>query len=217
MEILNVPKLEFSSKNPDLKEISDRLDNLKENKIAVLNWAAFGYRPFVNFSIAYSSDEILLKYRVKEDYLLAENTESNQNVWEDSCVEFFFSLDDTGVYYNFEFNAIGTCLVGFGKNRNNRTLLDPLVIERIRRFPSLGKEPIHIELTGPISWELTLAIPFSLFVDHKIISFAGKKLRANFNKCGDKLSVPHFLTWNPVNTENPDFHRPEFFGELLFL
>ncbi|MBT5542155.1 MAG: hypothetical protein HOK34_04920, partial [Gammaproteobacteria bacterium] len=27
---------------------------------------------------------------------------------------------------------------------------------------------------------------------------------------------PHYLTWNPVETSNPDFHRPEFFGKLIF-
>ena len=41
-------------------------------------------------------------------------------------------------------------------------------------------------------------------------------LKANFYKCGDKLSVPHYLSWNPVTTEKPDFHRPEYFGLLEF-
>jgi hypothetical protein len=41
-------------------------------------------------------------------------------------------------------------------------------------------------------------------------------LRANFYKCGDGTSVPHYLSWNQVITETPDFHRPEFFGEISF-
>jgi hypothetical protein len=44
----------------------------------------------------------------------------------------------------------------------------------------------------------------------------GKKCRANFYKCGDDLPEPHFLAWNMINTEEPDFHRPEFFGTLEF-
>ena len=40
------------------------------------------------------------------------------------------------------------------------------------------------------------------------------RIRANFYKCGDKTAHPHFLSWSPVSTEKPDFHRPEFFGEL---
>jgi hypothetical protein len=44
---------------------------------------------------------------------------------------------------------------------------------------------------------------------------AGATLRANFYKCGDELQVPHFLSWNPIGVETPDFHRPEFFGKLV--
>ena len=42
-----------------------------------------------------------------------------------------------------------------------------------------------------------------------------KAVRGNFYKCGDKTAHPHFVSWNPVGTPSPDFHRPEFFGELL--
>ena len=45
----------------------------------------------------------------------------------------------------------------------------------------------------------------------------GKTFRANFYKCGDMLSVPHYVTWNPVGTPKPDYHRPEYFGELKFV
>ena len=39
---------------------------------------------------------------------------------------------------------------------------------------------------------------------------------ANFYKCGDKLQTPHFLSWNPIDLEKPNFHCPEFFGMLRF-
>ena len=38
----------------------------------------------------------------------------------------------------------------------------------------------------------------------------------NFYKCGDKQVEPHYLSWNPVLTDNPDFHRPEYFGKVIF-
>ena len=31
----------------------------------------------------------------------------------------------------------------------------------------------------------------------------------------DKTAHPHYLSWSPIGTEKPDFHRPEFFGELV--
>ena len=38
----------------------------------------------------------------------------------------------------------------------------------------------------------------------------------NLYKCGYNLSHPHFLSWRPIRTEKPYFHRPEFFGEVTF-
>lgn len=217
MSTLNVPRLEFAVQYPDITLISDMLDTMVPfHKIDLINWKEFNYSPFVSFSVACSSKEIFLKYRVKENYLLAVNTETNQKVWEDSCVEFFFSPDESGKYYNFEFNAIGTCLVGYGEQRHNRRLMDKSVVESIRRRPTLGKEPIPVEQTGELFWDLTIAIPFGLFGKREQFPVVGRRYRANFYKCGDKLSVPHFLTWSPVNTEKPDFHAPEFFGDLVF-
>jgi hypothetical protein len=30
------------------------------------------------------------------------------------------------------------------------------------------------------------------------------------------LPTPHFVTWNPVGTTQPDYHRPEYFGKIEF-
>ena len=48
-------------------------------------------------------------------------------------------------------------------------------------------------------------------------SLRGLHARANFYKCGDGLTVPHFVTWAPIATEKPDYHRPEFFADLQFV
>jgi hypothetical protein len=34
--------------------------------------------------------------------------------------------------------------------------------------------------------------------------------------CADATSHPHWLSWSPANLSEPDFHRPEFFGTLVF-
>ncbi|MDE5921249.1 MAG: hypothetical protein K2G82_06535, partial [Paramuribaculum sp.] len=30
-------------------------------------------------------------------------------------------------------------------------------------------------------------------------------------------SEPHYLSWAPITTPQPDFHRPEFFGNITLL
>lgn len=217
VKILEVSKLDFGTDYPGLDEISERLDSLNtRNQVDEVNWKDFSYKPDVGFTIAYTGKEILLKYYVTEDWFKAEKTESNQMVCEDSCVEFFVSPSDDRIYYNLEFNGIGTCLLGSGTGRKNSTRADPEIISRIRRKTSVG-EKILSERNGEFSWTITMAIPLNVFFHHEITELKGRVFRANFYKCGDKLSVPHYVTWNPVATETPDYHRPEFFGLLKFV
>ena len=217
MKVLEVKKIGFRMPYPDLSEISEKLDGQETRMPAgEVNWEKFPYKPDLAFSIGYTDNELLLKYYITEDCFKAEITETNQAVYEDSCVEFFVSPGNDGIYYNLEFNGIGTCLGGAGTDRNNRTRLKPELIAKIRRLTSAGKEPVA-ERQGKFSWTITIAIPFEVFLFHEIKSLKGKTFRVNFYKCGDKLKVPHYITWNPVQTEKPDFHQPSFFGQLVFV
>jgi hypothetical protein len=217
MKIAEIQKAEIQSDFPSLEEISAILDNQKERLlIDTLNWKGFDYKPDVSLAIAYSNNEIFLKYYITENYFKAEKTESNEMVCEDSCVEFFVSPEDDGVYYNIEFNAIGTCLLGTGFDRATSERAEPEIISKIRRLTSAGLKPFK-EKTGENTWTITIAIPFEVFFRHQIKNLKGKSFRANFYKCGDKLSVPHYVTWNPIGTPNPDYHQPGYFGELRFV
>ncbi|MGE5419630.1 MAG: carbohydrate-binding family 9-like protein [Chloroflexota bacterium] len=217
MKVAEARKTELKNQIPQLEELSLLMDKEKRYDVDTLNWRGYDYRPEVKFAVAYSDKEIFLKYFVKEECFKAEWTDSNQNVYEDSCVEFFVSPENDGLYYNFEFNGIGTCLLGSGHGRADTKRADPAIISKIRRLPSSGTNPVKKERKGEISWTLTVAIPFGVFFHHKINDLKGKTVRANFYKCGDMLSVPHYVTWNPIATENPDYHRPEYFGELKFV
>jgi hypothetical protein len=173
------------------------------------SWPSFPYKPDVQFSIAHTGEHIVLTFKVEEEEVRHVNTAINSSVWEDSCVEFFIGFDDKG-YYNFEFNCIGAALVGFGKDRNNRKLLPETLIKRIQCFTSMEKKASSVE------WQMRAIIPVSLFMYHTVFSLEGKKCKANFYKCGDKLAQPHFLAWNRIETAEPDFHQPAFFGDIEF-
>lgn len=216
MKTADVKMLETIGDSPELGKLSSMMDGLVKHDIDTLNWKDYSYKPTVEFSVAYGNKEIFLKFYVKENYFKAEKTESNQNVFEDSCVEFFVSPEVDGSYYNFEFNGIGTCLLGYGTGRNDSKRVDPGIIAGIRRLSSLGTGPVS-EKTGEFSWTITIAIPFEVFFKHDVKELKGKSFRANFYKCGDKLKVPHYVTWNPIVTENPDYHMPEYFGLLNFV
>lgn len=44
----------------------------------------------------------------------------------------------------------------------------------------------------------------------------GTRWRANFYKCADKTSHPHWLTWAPVDYPKPKFHLSGFLGWIEF-
>jgi hypothetical protein len=169
----------------------------------------------VSFDIRHRGTSILLNYFVQEPQVRAVNTEFNSPVWEDSCVEFFIRLEDDPNYYNFEFNAIGTVLGAYGPDRNSRSWLPDEVLQEVQTTPSLGKGIIET-LEGDISWTLEIVIPVAVLVQSGITDISGQQAHANFYKCGDKLKQPHFLSWQPVLTDQPNFHLPQHFGELRF-
>lgn len=40
-------------------------------------------------------------------------------------------------------------------------------------------------------------------------------MRGNFFKCAEKSEHPHYGCWAPVDLPRPDFHSPDYFGELI--
>lgn len=216
MNILRVVRFGFIKDYQSLAAISAGLDDLdSRHRIDILNWKEYNYRPDVKFSIAHNGSAIFIKYYVRENYVKAEKTRTNDSVSKDSCVEFFVAPANDGMYYNFEFNSIGTCLAGSGTGRHDSKTIDPALADKIARLPDISTKPFA-ERKGDIEWTLTVAIPVELLFRHETGDLGGQSFRANFYKCGDELSRPHYLTWNPVAWEKPDFHRPESFGLINF-
>lgn len=214
MKSLIVPKID-GQQTTSLSEVATLLEKSSDlHSIDNLNWEAFPYRPEVHFRIAHTGNEIWLKYYVREKYILALETRTNGDVYKDSTVEFFIALNKNA-YYNFEFSCIGTRHLSHGPGRGNRTRISPEIVEKIRIESSLGNQPFE-ERSGDFNWEMMIRIPIECFVFDEIKSLDNISVSGNFYKCGDKTSEPHFVTWNPINTEKPDYHRPEFFGQILF-
>ena len=183
--------------------------------IGTVNWKEYPYQPEASFRIAHTGDAIVLHYKVRENSVRATAAADNGPVWEDACVEFFSIPEEDSIYYNMECNCAGTLLVGVGSGRNGREHAPQAVMDGVQRWASLGRTPFE-ERIGECAWEVVLIIPTATYFKHEVKSLSGKTVRANFYKCGDKLQTPHFLSWNPIAVESPDFHRPEFFGTLRF-
>jgi len=185
------------------------------HKVDTLNWPSYPYKPDVKFKIAYCKDQILLKYYVSETYIRAVETKINGDVYKDSCVEFFISPKKDSYYYNFEFSCIGTPHVGYGQSAKNRILLDPSQIKKIKIRSSIGDQSFE-EIKGGHHWELMVMIPLGTMIYDEGLELNGLNVNANFYKCGDETTLPHFVSWNPVISNQPSFHQANYFGRLSF-
>ena len=202
-------------KSVKLKEAGHLLETQTvTNQIDTINWPAYSYKPKLSFRIGHIDKEIWLKYYVTEKNILAKETRINGEVYKDSTVEFFISVDGLN-YYNFEFSCIGITHLAHGPGRGNRNFVDPEIVKKIEIESSLGNKPFE-EKSGNFEWEMMIRIPVECFAFDKIKTLGGLKATANFYKCGDETSEPHFVTWNPIGTENPDYHCPQFFGKVQF-
>jgi hypothetical protein len=165
--------------------------------------------PAVLANTAISSETFLVEFTVEEpiDCFRAEVTENNGRSWEDSCVEVF--LQDpagSGEYFNFETTSRGFMLAARGMDREHRQALPTATIDKIRRTRQTASVVGNL-----VCWGMSIEIPAEIF---GIPSFDGIHLRGNLYKCADKAKTPHYLSAFPIETERPDFHRPEFFQEF---
>jgi hypothetical protein len=198
----------------DMSSVGFLLENKAQREyMDMVNWSEFPYKPIVAFDIARSDISLFIRYFVKGNSLKAIFGSDNSPVHKDSCVEFFMKKANEEMYLNFEFNCIGVCDAA---RRLSRDMKSPLSAEEyagIRRYSSLEQKTFD-EKKGVYSWELVVAIPFSTMELNP--ANLPEKIWGNFYKCADETDYPHYLSWSPINTPHPDFHRPEFFGEIRF-
>ncbi|GHV56952.1 hypothetical protein FACS1894182_04620 [Bacteroidia bacterium] len=186
--------------------------NIPFNAISNVNWTNYPYKPDVKFRIAHNGQSIFLNYQVEESDIQAVCDVDNGPVWKDSCVEFFVSFGDD-FYYNIECNCIGKILIAKRMDKSNRMPVSESLLALIDRWSSLGNLPVENQ-SG--KWELSLVIPLEVFSLNGINTLDGLEAKGNFYKCGDNLKVPHYLSWNPIKNEKPNFHLPQFFEKISF-
>jgi hypothetical protein len=214
MKQLEVPFLSQLDRNTPIEEIARYLDGQIKHPIDSVPWEGFGKKAEVHFALAHANECLFLKFFVKENSLKACYSKTNDPVYKDSCVEFFIAFNGEKEYYNFEFNCLGTCLSAYGTETERRKILPEGVIARINSFSKIKR--INFYQKEAFLWELSLMIPVEVFCMHEFTQLRGAVSKVNFYKCGDNLPERHYLSWNHIKSDMPNFHLPEFFGKITF-
>jgi hypothetical protein len=211
--LLQIPQLK-GLRHKSLKEINEVLDTMPVQPIEQQPWPQFYSSCKTWFTIAHTSNDILLKFTVAETTLHASSRQTNGEVSRDNCVELFIAFESNKRYYNLEFNCLGSCKVAYGTGRHNRRLVPAVMINKIEK--ELLLQCSMNDNNPAFDWEITLRIPKEVFCFTNLECFDGVKADVNFFKCGDDLPEPHFLVWNMIHADKPDFHLPEFFRPVVF-
>jgi len=180
------------------------------------------HNPQTAVRLLQTPDGIFGIFKVKDRYVRSIHTEFLSPVYKDSCVEFFVKPKQDSGYFNFEFNCGGTLLCSY--------IVDPTrTPEGFRDFVKLSEkdakqvliyhsmpEIVEPEIAEPVTWSLEFFIHFSLLEKYvgSLGKVSGQSWYANFYKCGDETSHPHWASWTSLPEKN--FHLPECFGEIRF-
>ena len=181
------------------------------------------HRPKTQAKAVYDETGLYIHFRVEDRYVRSIETKYHGKVWEDACVEFFVQpVEDRG-YFNFEINSGGTMLLSYkenpawkGKSLRKDGGVPWKLAKTVEIFHTLP-EKVEPELPDPVVWHVEYHIPFAVFDAYLGERGApnGQTWRANFYKCAENNSHPHWASWSPIEGEL-NFHVPEFFAPITF-
>lgn len=181
-----------------------------------------GHRPRTRCKLLYNEQTIFGIFRVEDQFVRCIHRDFQSDVWQDSCVEFFVQPQAGSGYFNFEFNCGGALLASYvtkaARVEGRLQEVRPLTADddrQIRRWASLPQKVLP-EIQTPITWCLEFAIPIAVLEKYTgpLGPVRGQIWRANFYKCGNETSHPHWLSWAPLRERN--FHDPASFGSIEF-
>lgn len=169
------------------------------------------YKPETYAQIVFLEEkEFVVKLTCVEKNPKADYKNYNDPVWVDSCLEFFVAFDanNPNKYMNCEMNSAGAALMHIGtKGEGKRVSVESILGHYPTHKPEVLSDKWSVEL------HLTVEDIKKLFGD---IDFKkGYKFTANMFKCGDRTEYEHYGMWSYSVSIFPQFHQPEYFGQLI--
>ena len=172
-------------------------------KVDCSPWKEFPSPYRMDAQVVYDDTALYVHLKTDEKKLRATETETNSDVCNDSCMEFFLSPDaDDTRYVNIEINPFGTMLVFLcnGRGYFNEIPLDTAIFQ------------VKSVITAD-GWELYYQVPFAFLRQH--FAKISDTMYGNFYKCGNLTVKEHYACWSPIDTPQPEFHCRQFFGKLV--
>ena len=178
-------------------------DNISSVAIDKVNWPElFPAAITTTAKLVHNDKGIYVKFECDEHPVHINFKHHNGEVYQDSTVEFFIAPDINAVdYFNFEINAEGYALIGYGSGRKRQ------------RFSDIDFSQFNITSNiHDAGFELLLFVPYSFMKEYA--KEVTKELKCNLQKCCEVSGATHYLSAYPIKTEEPEFHVPQFFSDF---
>lgn len=177
------------------------------------------FHPVTHAKMMYDKDNLYVIFRVQDQYVKSLLQDYNASVYQDACVEFFFSpdLEKPERYFHIETNTSGKPFFAYDSVMRKDILFKIEELKQIEIFCSLPPK-VDPEITEPLTWTIEYRIPLSILRSYAKITqpAPGVQWNGNFYKTASKTSNPHWVSWSLVDMPNANFHQPDFFGRLIF-
>jgi len=186
-------------------------------RIEAYPWYERGCKQSTTVRMLYDPQALHVQFRCRDRHVSARATRLNGEVYLDSCVELFAMPSGGGEYFNLEINCCGCMHLGWGAGRPGRRLVGPELARRVRIATSVASATKDAS-DDDRGWWVAVSLPFaalSEFAGRRIEPGPGEAWRANLYRCGGQID-DQYACWSPIDWPRPDYHRPEFFGTLLF-
>jgi Carbohydrate-binding family 9 len=181
------------------------------------------HRPRTQVRALHNGKHLFLRFDVDDRFVVSRATKFQESVCFDSCVEFFFRPKPTSGYFNLEINCGGTPLLHYVEDptriESGLKKWAPVSAEHALQITIFHSMPATVfpERAEPTRWRIGCVIPVSMLEPYAgaIGRLDGQRWTANFYKCADRSSHPHWGSWSPIG-EALNFHQPQMFGDLDF-
>lgn len=168
------------------------------------------YQPFSFAQMVWDKQGIHVHMQTDERPANMALSGLNVPVYTENCMELFLMPDpgNSAAYINWEWNPAGALYLSIGTCREDRKLLE--IEEHIAYFQA--RPQIHAW-----GWEIGFRIPREFVLQYfpSFILAPAQRMRGNFYKIADQTQTPHYGCWADIEWRHPDFHRPEFFGDII--
>ncbi|WP_243426674.1 carbohydrate-binding family 9-like protein [Faecalicatena fissicatena] len=134
-------------------------------------------------------------------------------VYQDSAMEAFLLFpqkeDASGTYLNFEINANGALLAGYGPSRTYRSFFSREEAEQFQARAVIEED----------RWSALFHLPLSALerVYGPMKLEKGSTFYCNFYKISESKDIEHYAAYAPITSPVPSFHMPEYFAEAVLV